>query len=125
MISLANEYNQKIARLNQKQNEESALIDAVREKTFEAFDAVEQKGGTVPSNPDDQKLGSVLNQAIGSIPTDNMPIDSESDEAYFGCDSGGTYICSNIEDKTNVAFGREGLHDIYGRNQEEGGESDG
>ena len=117
---MANEYNQKIARLNQKQNEESALIDQVREQAFSAFDAVADKGGTIPENPDDRKLGTALNGAIESIPTDNMPIDDESEVMVFGCDTD-VYISSNETDRTDVAFGRDGTG-IYGRNQQEGGE---
>ena len=123
MISLANEYNQKIARLNQKQNEESALIDAVREQAFSAFDAVKDKGGTIPENPDDRKLGTALNGAIESIKTDHFPIDEHSELLYFGCDENGkTYFSNDKDDETDLVFVRD-TYGLYGKNRGEEEES--
>lgn len=120
---MANAYKAKLARLKAKQSETNQLIDDVREKAFSAFDAVEGKGGTIPTNPDDRKLGDALNDAIGSIKTDNMPVDDESEQLYFGCDASGCYFASDADDETDVAYGRDSTG-IYGRNQT-GGEQDG
>lgn len=115
---MANAYNSKVALLKNLQDETINHIEAIESDVAEAFAHVETKGGTIPT-ADQQTLGTQLNEAIDSIPTNNMPIDDESEESYFGFDEErGAYICSNIADRTDVGFGRDS-EGIYSRNQEE------